>query len=191
MLAALAASSTHEAGRSRRCQTCASLQASCVWCLHAPYRAIGHRSIPPEELSRRETCCSAPTAVLHCCTALRLRSLFAFLLSASPVRIAAECPPSVRARLTASVIGGTLQFPAILQYLVASEICSGNWDKASRQDCAIFLLLLRSNPWEWKKQLRPPAAAAFACTELIARPKVLYSTATGVQSAVRAITACF
>ena len=51
--------------------------------------------------------------------------------------------------------------------------------------------MLGSNPREWKKQLRPPAAAAFACTGLIARPKVLYSTATGVQSAVRATTACF
>ena len=78
-------------------------------------------------------CCSA----LHCCTALRLRSLFAFSLSASPVRIAAECPPSVWARLIATVIGRTLQFPAILQYSVASALCSGKPGQG-QQDCAIF-----------------------------------------------------
>lgn len=62
-----------------------------VMCRHVPYRTtIAHtHTYMTRELSRETSCCSAPTATLHCCTALRLRSLFAFLLSATPVRIAA------------------------------------------------------------------------------------------------------
>lgn len=61
-----------------------------VMCRHVPFRTIAHTHTHISgELSRETSCCSAPTAVLHCCTALRLRSLFAFLLSATPVRIAA------------------------------------------------------------------------------------------------------
>jgi hypothetical protein len=77
----------------------------------------------------------------RCCTVAQhapLRSLFAFLLSASPVRIAAECPPSVRARLSGSVIGCVLQFPAILQYLSQAKYVAGAGEEGQQAACAIF-----------------------------------------------------
>ena len=115
-----------------------------VMCLHAPYRAIVRtRTLLLTHRPRRAITTAnmllgsnrAAAALVHSAPLAKLVRLF--LLSASPVRIAAECPPSVRARLIASVIGWMLQFPAILQYLVASEICSGKLGQG-QQDCAIF-----------------------------------------------------
>lgn len=114
-----------------------------VMCLHAPYRAIVRTvrttttdtQAPKSYQNMLLGSNRAAAALVHSAPLAKLVRLF--LLSASPVRIAAECPPSVRARLIASVIGWMLQFPAILQYLVASEICSGKLGQG-QQDCAIF-----------------------------------------------------
>lgn len=141
MLAALAASSTREAGRSRRCQRALLRK-----------RHVSTRTVPRYSPYTHSTTDTQAPKSYHdgkhaarlqprcCCTGAQRSACEAcspFLLSASPVRIAAECPPSVRARLVASVIGWMLQFPAILQYLVASEICSGKLGQG-QQDCAIF-----------------------------------------------------
>lgn len=98
-----------------------------------------------------QTSLSAPTA------ALRLRSLFALLLSASPVRIAGECPPSVRARLSGPVIGGHCgaSDPSIL---VASELCSGT---GGQRAAGYSILVSRTHGFE--QAITAACSSALAC----------------------------
>jgi hypothetical protein len=133
MLAALAASSTNEAGRRRRYQHAFPGKR------HVSLASIHSMHTYPQSYHGNHR----PRLQPPCCTARRLRSLFAFLLSASPVRIVAKCPLHRPFSLIRRCDWWALQFQRSFN-IVASEICSGT----GGQHAARYLSVSRTRGFE-------------------------------------------
>jgi hypothetical protein len=173
--------------------TCASSQASCVYTYRtAPYSSLLVYLLQLQYHGNYHAAASAPTAVLHCCTARsasKLVRLFALgLAGPNRSRVPTQRPGSL-IRLCDWARAAVPSDPSIF---VASEICSGSWGGGPARLRARYSML-RSNPWVLEEAI---TAACSSCIRLFgidraSQGTVWHGNGSAECGAVRAITACF